>query len=89
MPRFENTDNAGSTAIRDYCRTSGNGSSTFDVCHRCAEDVRGLTPAEAGFSLNDRHEPQGFLDGAVEHPDYEDDEYLCAVCGKTLTSRNA
>ncbi len=86
MPRFENTDDAGSTAIRDYCRESGNGSSTFDFCADCAEDVRGLSLHEAGVSAYNG-EPAGFLDGDVDAPPYDDGEYFCAVCGATLTDR--
>lgn len=85
MPRFENTDPAGSTAIRDACRESGNGSSTFDLCHDCGQAGDG-EPLSALDLTPYNGEPAGVLADVGDHPPYAECDYACDCCGAPLTA---
>lgn len=90
MPRVENMGEA----VDEWCNRTGNGSSTWDVCITCYEEL----DLENGTDLvNDKLEPyNGDPDGEmrggnVEHPDFGDDlcsDYRCMVCGKPLTEED-
>ncbi len=87
MPRC---DNLGAN-VNSHCRTTGNGSSTWDICNDCAERL-----AENPHVFDDKlrpynGDPKG-EDGRgenVEHPAYSDcDGYKCAVCNVLLTDED-
>ena len=84
MPRLENSG----TAVNDFCERTGEGSSTFDLCKGCAAYYRGNTTAGAGLKLYHQGEPNGTLEGDVEHPDYDDLDYKCEICDHLLTDRH-
>lgn len=77
MPRVENRgDN-----VARWCEQTDNGSSTHDLCERCAGD------GDLDSVLPTYHtgEPVGEWGGNVEHPPYENDDYTCFLCDKSLT----
>ena len=80
MPRMENTDRNGSTEIRDFCNATGEGSSTFDLCKRCAAKYLYM-PLSAARLIPYNGDPAGILgNDGVDHPEYRGEDYECAVC---------
>jgi hypothetical protein len=76
MPRIE-------LIPEDFDENSGDGSPTIDVCREHADVfVEGEKWEWEGGDNSDC--VIGSTD--VDHPPYEDDEYLCAVCGQQLTN---
>ena len=80
MPRIENSG----TDVENWCESSGNASSTIDMCCGCAKDMeneRFPYPAYNG-------DPIGVC-SALEsdsHPPYVECDYVCAICGDDLES---
>lgn len=82
MPRVYNEG----TEVHEWSEETGNGSSVFDLCNKCYPEVVGFAPEVMGLVLYQPGEPEGVLEGGVEHPDYDDDYYTCTYCGEVLTS---
>ena len=87
MPRVENMgDN-----VTEWCTASGEGSSTFDVCKGCAAKLE-TDPHryDDELAVYGPHEPDGTdgRGGDCSAPDYDDEEYNCAVCDRRLTGRD-
>lgn len=90
MPRIENSgDN-----VTDWCNTTGNGSSTHDVCKSCYSKLanKGKDAAARlakGLYLynGDPVGSDGWV-GDIDHPPYEEEDYSCSSCGKKLTARD-
>ena len=84
MPRVAN----GGKAVDNWHanESDGSGSSTFDLCLACAEDVE--TALQVFEPYNG--DPKGDeLDEGCPHPCYEEahqagDDYRCEVCDKVL-----
>lgn len=76
MPRVEVIPE-GWEDSEDY--RQGNGTPTFDVCRLCVDDL------EANDLVNYPAE-MGSLD--VDHPDYDDCDYHCEICCKTLKNKD-
>jgi hypothetical protein len=70
-------------------KANGDGTPTVDLCKGCA---RGLAEFDDIKEMGDKMSKQypgatlGSVD--VEHPEYEDDVYLCEDCGHELTNRD-
>lgn len=84
MPRIENIgDN-----VTEYCERTGEGSSTFDICTGCASHLE-TDPHVYDAILspyNGDPEGDGGYDEGCVHPDYDDEDYICEICYKALTS---
>lgn len=84
MPRIENLgDNV--SAWHD-APGNGNGSSTWDVCRHCADELE-YEPHTFDDKLvpyNDDPPGDAGRGGNCEHPPYEDGDYTCAVCNEPL-----
>ena len=88
MPRMEIEPADESTEVAfKLWQKKGDGSTTFDVCQTCADEVDGLSLRDISDKLKPKNgEPSGSycLTGEVEHPPYEDEEYFCEICGQKL-----
>ncbi len=78
------------TNVDEYCSTSGEGSSTFDVCKKHGEQLQRNPHAFNDILAPYNHkEPDGDAGrgGDIDHPDYDDDpgNYRCCVCDVVLT----
>lgn len=74
---------------------AGAGSSTFDLCQCCLDDLGGdgaewPSPTDEP-SLRPYHGEDGLaaegrlvICSGLEHPDYADDEYTCTLCAEPL-----
>ncbi len=91
MPRMAivGVDPESEKALGDYCEKSGNGASTFDLCKACAKEHEktGELPPDC-TPYNGEPEGKYELEGDVEHPPFEDEEYLCECCSKWLTEED-
>ena len=75
--------------VLEYCRQTGNGSSTHDLCPDCANQLEDdpncfnsiLKPYNSGEPEGDRG-----WGGDCAHPDYADDDYKCEICKVPLRS---
>ncbi len=84
MPRIENTG----ANVSSHCEETGEGSSTFDICTGCTPHLEAdphvydavLTPYNG-----DPQGDEGYQTGCV-HPEYAEEDYLCEICLKPLTS---
>jgi len=83
MPRLEN---AGVVVDRFYQKT-GSGTSTFDLCLDCANKYKGSALVSLPLAPYHKNEPAGILEGEVDHPNYDDCDYKCDLCGKLLTNK--
>lgn len=88
MPRVENIGKN----VDAWYRSVGEGSSTWDVCSHCNDDLLRdphmydpeLKPY--GFEEPDGDDGRG---GEVVHPSYDEDiNYECAICGEPLTAKD-
>lgn len=87
MPRVE----ALGKNIDKFCRETGDGSSTYDVCRDCHNDLVNdphCYDDELGVYNGEPDEPEDGWGGEVEHPDYVDEDYRCAVCNELLTEED-
>ena len=83
MPRVENLG----PELDAFCRETGNGSSTYDVCAECAEELRDDPHCHNDKLKPFNGDPQGSegWGGDVEHPPYDELDYTCVICNKPLT----
>lgn len=76
--------------VDKWCEETGNGSSTYDVCYDCHEELE-MNPFAYDYKLvpYGNGEPVGSLGwgGDVDHPPYSDEliKHECAVCGANLS----
>jgi hypothetical protein len=81
MPRLENCG----PLVDKWCETSGEPSSTVDLCRGCAQRLEGGEPDQKWLQP---HEPAGELENnGLEVWMYDEDDYHCQVCGTSLTAR--
>jgi hypothetical protein len=85
MPRVENV---GPNVDEWHDKADGEGSSTFDVCKRCAGhlklDPHAFDKELAPFGVREPEGDEGRA-GELDHPDYDDEDYKCGVCERRLT----
>lgn len=85
MPRIYLTGEA----ISKYCEESGNGSSNYDLCASCYEEV--MADPESYLDdfepYNGEPKPTGF-EGEGEHPPYDECDYDCELCKTPLTEED-
>ena len=84
MPRLENTG----ILVDKYYEKTGGATSTFDLCCECTSKYKGSALVALPLAPYYSHEPLGILEGEVDHPDYDEVNYKCELCGKPLTSRD-
>lgn len=74
--------------VSEYCRSTGNGSSTWDLCPNCASELDSdshcfdekLIPYNAGEPMGDAGRG-----GDCGHPAYSGEDYKCEICNVELT----
>lgn len=82
MPRVENRG----ANVEQWCQRTGNGSSTHDLCRYCADDLDSLQLLPR-YHTDEPLGDEGW-GGNIEHPPYEDDDYICFICDTTLTEED-
>ena len=83
MPRIENHgDN-----VTEWCVETGSGSTTHDLCNSCYKGVEKNPHKKLDLYNGDPLGEAGWL-GEIEHPNYSEDDYNCAVCHKRLTYKD-
>jgi hypothetical protein len=92
MPRLfvEGADEASALALRQWNHRTGNGSSGFDLCKRCARKFNGKPIKESGLEPYNGEPSLAHYILSVsegEHPSYDDEDYTCACCRKVLRDR--
>lgn len=88
MPRVENI---GSNVNLWYNNPgNGNGSSTFDICKQCADELKSDPHAFDDKLKPYNGDPPGDegREGDCDHPLYQDEDYGCEVCKKSLTEED-
>ena len=84
MPRIENCG----PNVDEFCRESGDGSSTHDVCAFCAPgDGEFITDKNLTPYNGDPVGTDGW-GGEVEHPCFEGEDYRCTICNAKLTEED-
>jgi hypothetical protein len=81
-PRYlgRRVENLG-TNVSEWCEKTGNGSSTVDLCKAHAKQLDRDSHRfdEYLFPYNGDPVGEGGWGGNVEHPNYDDDDYRCAI----------
>ena len=86
MPRVTNHG----PSVDSYCRATGNGSATEDLCNACAGRLARNSHCFDHLLIPDQHtQGENGWGGDLEHPPYDECDYRCSVCEKTLTDANA
>jgi hypothetical protein len=69
-----------------YYERTGCGSSTYDICLDCAIllDIDPHAYDEILVPYNGEEQGEDGWGGDCAHPSYNDDEYLCKICGVIL-----
>ena len=84
MPRVENCG----PAVDAFCRSTGEGASTHDICADCAQDLiddpHGFNDKLVTYNGAEQGE-LGWADEDCPHPPYEGEDYRCAICNVRLT----
>lgn len=81
MPRVEALGNN----IKEHCRKTGDGSQTHDVCRHCYDRlVSDPHFYDEELEISGEPKPEDGWGGEVVHPNYEENDYQCAVCTKQL-----
>ena len=86
MPRLENCG----PSVDAFCRETGSGSSTHDICADCAQEFSFDFPTPDDRLKPDLEDPVG-EDGwhlTDYHPPYSECDYRCELCGKKLTEED-
>jgi hypothetical protein len=84
MPRVENCG----ANVETWCESTGNGSSTHDVCKACARLLERNPHSLRLQPYNgDPVGTDGWV-GEIDHPEYAGEDYSCEGCGRKLTSRD-
>lgn len=81
MPRLENCG----PSVDKFCRETGNGSSTHDVCRHCAPADGEFIKDKGLVPYNGDPEGEEGWTGEVEHPCYSECDYRCVICKAKLT----
>lgn len=85
MPRVFNSG----ANVDEWCRVTGEGSSTFDICRVCAQRLQ-INPHHFDNVLTPygQDEPEGDAgrEGETDHPCYSEENYSCETCGRELSS---
>lgn len=86
MPRC---DNDGEN-VNEFCDRTGEGSSTFDLCKDCGEELENDPMAFVDDLKPYNGDPVGDAGHGfgADHPPYEGEEYQCEVCDKRLTAKD-
>jgi hypothetical protein len=85
MPRIANSGER----VTEWCQSSGNGSSTHDVCKGCVDDLP--IPGDPSFRQLDLYngDPPGEeWEVGTDHPSYAECDYNCALCRNKLTEED-
>ena len=87
MPRVENLGDNVST----FCEEDGNGSSTWDVCNECHEELEQDSHVFDKTLAPYNGDPDGSdgRGGDCEHPPFDEMDYHCDVCGVAINDDNA
>jgi len=84
MPRVYNCGKS----VDEWCKQTGNGSATADICADCAEGFSCDFPTLEPDLDKTGHEGPIGEDGweiGAEHPCYSECDYNCALCNEKLT----